>query len=70
MTVETMMGQQLTCPPQIPESFYESLRLQRQQLETNYFQPGYTDSNIQCKEESFDEAEYDRIGGGVRPALW
>ena len=59
MTVETMMGQQLTCAPQIPDSFYESLRLQRQQLETNYFQQGYTDSNIQCKEESFDEAEYE-----------
>ena len=58
MTVETMMGQQFNCSPQIPESFYESLRLQRQQLETNYFQPScqtFPDSNIQCKEESFEE---------------
>ena len=55
------MGQQFTCTgaPQIPDSFYESLRLQRQQLETNYFQQSYADNNIQCKEESFDEAEYE-----------
>lgn len=34
-----MMGQNFNCPPQIPESFYESLRLQRQQLvDNNYFQ--------------------------------
>ena len=63
MTVETMMGQQFNCSPQIPDSFYESLRLQRQQLETNYFQPAgcqtFPDSNIQCKEESFEEAEYE-----------
>ena len=43
MTVETMLGQQFSCPPQIPDSFYESLRLQRQQIETaNYFSQNYT----------------------------
>ena len=62
MTVETMLGQQFNCPPQnLPDSFYESLRLQRQQLENNYFQQNYQEnsSNIQCKEESFDEAEFE-----------
>ena len=56
-----MLGQQFNCPPQnLPDSFYESLRLQRQQLESNYFQQNYPDnSNIQCKEESFDEAEFE-----------
>ena len=72
MTVETMLGQQFSCPPQIPDSFYESLRLQRQQLESNYFsqnysprEPSVTDPSgnqevsVPLKEESFDEAEYD-----------
>ena len=73
MTVETMLGQQFSCPPQIPDSFYESLRLQRQQIESNYFGQNYsprepssvTDQNrspevpVPLKEESFDEAEYD-----------
>ena len=69
MTVETMLGQaQFSCPPQIPDSFYESLRLQRQQLESGYFQQSYgssgpgaadTAANIQLKEESFEEAEFE-----------
>ena len=74
-----MMGQNFNCPPQIPDTFYESLRLQRQQLEQNYFNKNISTTeqnyftqqspvsntsfadpqNIQCKEESFDEAEFE-----------
>ena len=61
MTVEAMLGQQFNCPPQIPD-IYESIRLQRQQLESSYYQQNYSENNsanLPLKEESFDETEFE-----------
>lgn len=57
MTVEAMLGQQFNC--QIPQSFYEQFRLQRQQFESSFYEENSPETSLESKEDSFEDNEYD-----------
>jgi len=57
MTVQTMFGQQFNC--QLPQSFYDQFRLQRQQFESAFYEENSTETSLESKEDSFEDAEYD-----------
>ena len=52
-----MLGQQINC--QIPSSFYEQFRLQRQQFESSFYEENIQETPLEPKEDSFEENEYD-----------